>query len=172
MASAYFVGSGGGPAAVKVSRTRPDPGPDIRTTATPAGPAFPVDRAKIVSSLEAELGSKDGFPLALCEWRPVSGDGDDTGGFAGVVGCVRSLPSVAGYLAAVLGVLLVRCRNDVFGRLENLSSLLLASWWNANAIYGDVGPFRRTARRTDGHSRNEEQAVDIIVPVVTLSPTG
>ena len=53
-------------AAVRASRTCLDRGPDMRTTATPAGPALPVDRAKMVSS---EEGEEDAIDAA-------DGDGD------------------------------------------------------------------------------------------------
>ena len=66
--------------AVRASRTCLERGPDMRTTATPAGPALPVDRANIVSSEEEEEEEEDAVSAAadVDENGDVDAKADDT----------------------------------------------------------------------------------------------
>lgn len=80
------------PPQVRASKTCADCTPEMRTTATPAGPALPVARAKIVSSedvAEVAAGRSESCWMLLFMLEPTARRNPASGGGAPPAGCPR-----------------------------------------------------------------------------------
>lgn len=118
--------------AVRASRTCLDRGPDMRTTATPAGPALPVDRAKIVSSEEEEEEAVDAVVAvaANADGAVAAADADAVNG-GNAAAPVPAAPAARAFARhrSLLLILVPTARPGGCGMLLLLLLLLLPLWW-------------------------------------------